>query len=547
MFRKRKQRTKDGKKTGILKKSEKISSVSFNDDEEEEEVFTISKSKPRTSIPQSSSTSEEYNPVQDNFKSGAADYSFIKKKVEKKVEDDVVMGESIVDDDLDDDSYMIPTQSMIDRAKKKREQMRKVAEGDFIPLGDENDDIPMSVADNIMDDGFDNNDFDEIDHFETMRDEDSHIPLDLSFEKAGRQQTISSVMSSIREQIDSMKRQHTNCGIELEKIHNDVEEEQKEINIMKEKLHLLLSQSGDLSNYKSFIHDLMQCFELNLPTISKLEERVSELTENYLQHSQDLYFENDSTYFHIKDKRREHWNLSIPEGFSSDDEWEISMEQANPIPQKHYQEFLLNLNTIHCEVTSLLEQDLPPIEEIINLFTEWKEKHPSAYDSAYCHTSLWATLSPIVRAELILWDPILFSTSCTSANSYHHPSFLKLNWFTTIEQNINSLEIEDLLKKLVEEELIPKIQDLVHSPWDVYSYSQNKRFISIITDISEFYKSLDENSTIGTGIVDGLLIKILAKFYHVLQDKRFPNNHMRNINRILKVSKKKITILYCDN
>lgn len=164
---------------------------------------------------------------------------------------------------------------------------------------------------------------------------------------------------------------------------------------------------------------------------------------------------------------------------------------------------------------------------------EWNDKHPSAYESAYCEHSLWATLSPIVRVQLLFWDPILNSCLFTKFYEFHVQSFKEMKWFLDLNRVIDQFpQVRQLQIKLVDEEVIPKVKDIIMSPWNVFSSNQNQRISFLINDLQLHYKSMEISSK---GVIDNLYIKVLDRYHSTLK-KITLNSEISHIRRLIKVN-----------
>jgi len=304
--------------------------------------------------------------------------------------------------------------------------------------------------------------------------------------------SLPSLIDSMRQSVQQMTQQRDQSSQEAQQLHAQVNIMTEEIEQQKQSLQKLLTQSGDLRGYKSFVHDLMKCFELNLPTISRLESQLSKLMEDLLQS-----YEWEQVQF-------------IADRLAGDGEHTTHLTTARDL----FRHFVQEIEAPLCEAMVILQEDLPPLQEILDFFSEWQEKYPSAYESAYCEQSLWVTVSPIVRTELLFWDPLLGSTLYTSAKEHHTSSFTEQQWFRTLQQQSVLFYQNELLTQLVEEEVLPKVKDLMLTPWDICSLDSSRRFAQMVRDLHIFF---DGSSTNSHDAVDGLLIKFLSKFHSHLQ------------------------------
>lgn len=360
-------------------------------------------------------------------------------------QNEIIIDENQSDSDTDQ-NFMVPTSHAIARAKQKREKIRRMKgnDDDFIPLddteettsrliretGDENESDPFEEFQNIkinrIQFGDPGKDKKNISKEEIM---DIDDPDDLDWEKQQLNKlgvsiqsyesnlinrkdiklsdkpnkTIESHFSSIQSKIQKLKEQKNNLINQSNQIEFNIKDEKIQITNLKIKLEKLLKQCEDLTEYKSFIHDLMKCFELNLQTIDQLESKLSDVNENFLEKNQEIYEnENDvkssipmekdefgrdlnlknshykSIYLSEKQNRRNGFFNDLELGFSSDDEFSFFnsyLDRRSNYDDLHssffydslsnshqnFQYFIDSLQELLQNAFTILEEDLPQV------------------------------------------------------------------------------------------------------------------------------------------------------------------------------------------
>ncbi|XP_078503824.1 intron Large complex component GCFC2 [Lissotriton helveticus] len=169
------------------------------------------------------------------------------------------------------------------------------------------------------------------------------------------------------------------------------------------------------------------------------------------------------------------------DGMSSDDE----------LPPEKLADFQKNKSTILKKSKRLFEdvhEDFCDIRNILLKFQEWREKFPDSYYDAYISLCLPKLLDPLIRIQLITWNPLEDSIDLN-----------QMLWHQGIKQFHNSKKEaepnkdavadhsdDDILPKIIKKTIIPKVSDFVEHVWDPLSSSQTDSLVkhckSILVD-----------------------------------------------------------------
>ncbi|NWJ10498.1 GCFC2 factor, partial [Crypturellus undulatus] len=112
------------------------------------------------------------------------------------------------------------------------------------------------------------------------------------------------------------------------------------------------------------------------------------------------------------------------EGMSSDDELP-STEMADF--QKSKDDILEDSRKIFEDVRA----EFSDIGQILLKFQEWKEKFPDSYCDAYISLCLPKLLNPLIRAQLISWNPLELIVTIFQQN---FTGLEEMPWFRAIEE-----------------------------------------------------------------------------------------------------------------
>ncbi|KFP63163.1 GC-rich sequence DNA-binding factor 2, partial [Cariama cristata] len=166
------------------------------------------------------------------------------------------------------------------------------------------------------------------------------------------------------------------------------------------------------------------------------------------------------------------------EGMSSDDE-------LTPTEVNEFQKSKDNVLEDSRKVFEDVHADFCDIRKILLKFQEWKEKFPDSYREAYISFCLPKLLNPLIRLQLINWNPL----------EQNFTELEEMPWFRAIEEfsdakNIPESKKDDdpdgeVLPKVIEKTILPKITAFVKSVWDPLSTSQTKNLVQLCNNIFE--------------------------------------------------------------
>ncbi|KAF6719967.1 PAX3- and PAX7-binding protein 1 [Oryzias melastigma] len=175
-------------------------------------------------------------------------------------------------------------------------------------------------------------------------------------------------------------------------------------------------------------------------------------------------------------KRAEH-----KEGLSSDDE-----ETSTDITS-----FDMEKDRIVRESKKIFEdvlEDFHSLDCIKDRFEEWRKEYPGCYRDAYIGLCLPRLFSPLVRLQLITWNPL--EVPC--ANFEYMLWFESLLFYGFDEHS--TLEKDDgdigLLPAIVEKVILSKLSVLAEQVWDPLSSSQTARLVAFIHRLLKGYPTV---------------------------------------------------------
>ncbi|XP_017778141.1 PREDICTED: PAX3- and PAX7-binding protein 1 [Nicrophorus vespilloides] len=194
------------------------------------------------------------------------------------------------------------------------------------------------------------------------------------------------------------------------------------------------------------------------------------------------------------------------EGMSSDDE----------IPQQESLYFDNEREQINVEVNAVFEDvvdDYSSIASILIKFEQWRLTDMSVYTEAYATLCLPKVVSPLVRLNLIFWDPLTDTKDLE-----------KMDWYRTLalyglhdDETENSLSKDpdlNLLPTLIEKIIIPKITVMIEKCWDPLSSSETLRLVGVVGRYIRKYPTLGPDSKALHNLFNAVLNKIKTSLEH---------------------------------
>ncbi|XP_027496855.1 GC-rich sequence DNA-binding factor 2 isoform X1 [Corapipo altera] len=164
------------------------------------------------------------------------------------------------------------------------------------------------------------------------------------------------------------------------------------------------------------------------------------------------------------------------EGMSSD-------EELTPTELGEFQKSKDNVLEDSRKVFEDVHADFCDIRKILLKFQEWKEKFPDSYCDAYISFCLPKLLNPLIRVQLLSWNPL----------EQNLTELEEMPWFRAIEEfsdaeNVSESKRDDdhdqeVLPKVIEKTILPKITAFVKSVWDPLSTSQTKNLVQLCNNI----------------------------------------------------------------
>ncbi|XP_069742828.1 intron Large complex component GCFC2-like isoform X2 [Narcine bancroftii] len=322
------------------------------------------------------------------------------------------------------------------------------------------------------------------------------------------------VKKRLLNKLESLQEVHRSHHREREKIQESAESSQCAIE------HLEAASDSGLryrfyQEMRTYIKNLVNCFNEKIHLINELESEMHHLLQDQarklLQCRQDDVQDESSDIWQLSNKgdvsswskdstktkqehskkreakraQREHLRKAAGKeadhhyGMSSDDE-------VSPV----------DLSEFHAKQDRILEEsrkifedvheDFCSVDNIFTKFRLWREKFPDSYHDAYIGLCLQKILNPLIRMQLIGWNPLKHDCSYL----FEMPWISALEVYCHVEdEELNKRDKSDamLLLTVIEKTVISKIEGFVIHVWDPLSSSQTQSLVQICRKLDEEY------------------------------------------------------------
>ncbi|XP_040204439.1 intron Large complex component GCFC2 [Rana temporaria] len=368
--------------------------------------------------------------------------------------------------------------------------------------------------------------------------------------------TMEDIKKKLTTRIASIQEVHRSHVLENEKYTHDLENS-------KTVLEKLESSSSEQSvkffkKMKIYVENFVDCLNEKIHQINELEAEMFQILENraatLLKRRQDdlrnesvavqklsgnkvtsdVETVDDIVEKQIQDcelrrrkrrKRRQETGEDHFEGMSSDDE--LTADLQNSI-QKSRGNLLVQCRTILEDV----HEDFCRVKNVLCTFHEWRVRFSESYYDAYISLCLHKILNPLVRLQLIGWNPLEDVTDLDQMPWYcdlEEFCFAKEEHENNIEENAD----HKVLSAVIEKTVVPRVCGFIEHVWDPLSSQQTERLVCFCkTHVLENESSKTVKDLIAClvsrlkkAIEDDVYIPLYPK--RVLEDRNSPHSKFR--------------------
>uniref|UniRef100_A0A8C2DDB2 GC-rich sequence DNA-binding factor 2 n=2 Tax=Cyprinus carpio TaxID=7962 RepID=A0A8C2DDB2_CYPCA len=187
------------------------------------------------------------------------------------------------------------------------------------------------------------------------------------------------------------------------------------------------------------------------------------------------------------------------------------------------------------EVFADVQTDFWDVKKILSRFDEWRISFQDSYSNAYIGLCIPKLLAPLIRHQLIGWNPLQAGED-----------FEALPWYSAVErfchgQGYEETENMDMttLPTIIEKTILSKVQGFVELVWDPFSAQQSQTLTTLCQKIQEDYSVFDgEQSKPVKAFVEAVIQRLRSAVDNdvfvplypkkFLEDKRSPQFQFQN-------------------
>ncbi|KAF6103478.1 GC-rich sequence DNA-binding factor 2 [Phyllostomus discolor] len=229
--------------------------------------------------------------------------------------------------------------------------------------------------------------------------------------------------------------------------------------LLKQAMTFMKRRQDELKHESTYLQQLSRKAETSTNGSLAIDEKTQRILE-----------EIESRRTQRRQARALSGNCDHQEGISSDDE--LSSADMTDF-QKSQGDILQD----HKKIFEDVHDDFCNIQNILLKFQQWREKFPDSYYEAFIGLCIPKLLNPLIRVQLIDWNPLKFDSI----------GLKQMSWFTSIEEfmdkSMEDSKKEDssdkkILSTVINKTIIPRLTDFVEFIWDPLSTSQTTSLIT---------------------------------------------------------------------
>ncbi|XP_066907774.1 PAX3- and PAX7-binding protein 1 isoform X2 [Halyomorpha halys] len=339
------------------------------------------------------------------------------------------------------------------------------------------------------------------------------------------------VIKKLKDRLSDLNEVHRRHQLDCESAKDEIESLKRECIRIKEEGPRRAERFRFYQDLRGYVTDLVECLDEKIVIVGLLEQRILSLfsrrvTEYVSRRRQDVMDQAQElapTTQRIRIERDEAQVRRVAEregrrirrqrvrelkgitghmeGMSSDEE----MTEAEAVTIRSQKE-VLEQDARH--VFEDVLDEFATVRGILQQFESWRRQDLDAYVEAYVSICLPKLLGPILRLKLLFWNPI----------SQGGSEFEKAPWFNSLLlYGLEDTETEEMLRKdpdaqllprVVEKIVLPKLTQLVCECWDPLSSSQTVSLVGLVTKLIQDYPTLTHKSKFLTNFFETVLEKL---------------------------------------
>ncbi|KAF3832503.1 hypothetical protein F7725_026168 [Dissostichus mawsoni] len=321
--------------------------------------------------------------------------------------------------------------------------------------------------------------------------------------------SVSMVKKRITGKLESLKEVHSARQAELRRMEGDVENARASAETLEES-----SSERQLRFYRDtnlYVHNVVECLREKVVEINSVELDLHSLLSDHME----------ALLAQRRQRTRE----------QADRLQQISYTQPSAEEEEQLQKKIADILLRSQVVFSDVQDDFSSVKKILSRFEEWRGSYSDSYHNAYISLCLPKLLNPIIRHQLLPWNPLKSDSG----------DFENFPWFAAVETFCHGHGHEELentdrqtLSNVIEKTVIPKLTGYVELVWDPMSRQQSVCVSDVCHRLRRTTPSLKESRAFREAVIsklrscvdDDVFIPLYPKTF--LEDSSSPQCRFRD-------------------
>ncbi|XP_041652136.1 GC-rich sequence DNA-binding factor 2 [Cheilinus undulatus] len=360
--------------------------------------------------------------------------------------------------------------------------------------------------------------------------------------------SVSMIKKRITGKLESLKEVHRARQAELRRMEGDVDSAKTSMETLEES-----SPENQLKFYRTmnlYVHNLVECLREKVVEINSLElelhtllcDQMEALTaqrrlsiKEQADHLQQLSYgkdeQSEGSANGTQSQIKEDSDIKAEEDLNIPEDAQPSAEEEEQLQKKK-----ADITSRSQAVFSDVQDDFCDVKKILSRFEEWRGCYSDTYHNAYISLCLPKLLNPIIRHQLLAWNPVKDDSG----------EFENFPWFTAVETFCHGHGHEELehtdrqtLSSIIEKTILPKITAFVDLIWDPVSRHQSSCLSEVCLRLKEDYSIFEGEQTkpvkafveavtrrLRSCVDEDIFIPLYPK--KLLEDRSSPQRHFRD-------------------
>ncbi|XP_075226312.1 PAX3- and PAX7-binding protein 1 isoform X2 [Lycorma delicatula] len=343
-----------------------------------------------------------------------------------------------------------------------------------------------------------------------------------------------SVSKKLKDRLNDLKEVHRRHVLDYESMETELNELKKEKERLKTEAPTLGDRFRFYQDLRGYVTDLVECLDEKVVILLALEQRLNNL---YSRRCTEL---TSRRRLDVKDQAEEMAPASAAssKNLKRDEERvrraaeregrrirRIRMREQKGI-QKHVDGFSSDDEITEMEASSfrsqrdLVEQDAKHVFEdaldefstikgVLERFEDWRKIDLEAYSEAYVNLCLPKVLGPLIRLQLLMWNP-LYQNNGSGGDLEktvwcHNLLMYGIKQIAPTEEALRADPDLQLVPRVFEKNVVPKLNQLVEVSWDPVSTSQTLVLVQLVTHLIQQFPTLSNDSKNFTALLSTIV------------------------------------------